>query len=44
MAQNFEYSKKTQEFNKEYTYGLYQIENDINIKIDSGSRNKNENQ
>ncbi len=33
-------ARKTQEFNKEYTYGLYQIENDINIKIDSGSRNK----
>lgn len=33
-------ARKTQEFQKEYTYGLYQIENDINIKVDSGSRNK----
>jgi hypothetical protein len=33
-------AKTKQEFKTTYTYGLYQIENDINIKIDSGSRNK----
>ncbi len=33
-------AKISDEFNKNYNYGLYQIERDINIKIDSGSRNK----
>ncbi len=33
-------AKSKAEFNNNYTYGLYQIEHDINIKIDSGSVNK----
>lgn len=33
-------AKTKAEFVKKYTYGLYQIENDINIKVESGSFNK----
>lgn len=33
-------AKTKDEFVPEYTYGLYQIENDINLKIESGSFNK----
>lgn len=33
-------AKTKSEFIKGYTYGLYQLENDINIKVDSGSKNK----
>ena len=33
-------AKTKSEFIKSYTYGLYQLENDINVKVDSGSRNK----
>lgn len=33
-------ARKTVEFKKHYSYGLYQIEKDINVKVDSGTRNK----
>ena len=33
-------AKSKQEFIKKYTYGLYQIEKEINIKVESGSFNK----
>jgi hypothetical protein len=33
-------AKSKKEFISSYTYGLYQIENDINIKVDSKSKNK----
>jgi len=33
-------AKAADEYNENWTYGLYQIENDINIKIGSGTYNK----
>ena len=33
-------AKSKTEFVDNYTYGLYQIENDINVKVESGSYNK----
>ena len=33
-------AKASDEYNENWTYGLYQIENEINIKIGSGTYNK----